>query len=459
MGVHTFKRGLDLPIAGEPEQVIHDGASVSEVAVVAADYIGMKPTMLVKVGDTVKRGQQLFEDKKSLGTFYTAPAAGTIKAVNRGDKRALITVVITLSEGELKNDPSADEVLSFESYQAKDIASYSREEVRDLLIESGMWSAFRTRPFSKVPSVTSDPDALFITAMDTNPLAPNVDLIVEEQKEQFSLGLSALAKLREGHIYLCSASDSAVEVGAHAGIAHEQFSGPHPAGTVGVHIHTLRPAHAGRVAWSIGYQDVIALGHLFGSGQLNVNRVVSLAGPQVKNPRLIRTRVGASVDELVAGELNENDSRCISGSVLSGRTAQGEEAGFLGRYHNQISVIEEYHDREFLGWMGPGQEKFSVINTFVSKLNKNKKFSFNSSTNGSHRAMVPIGVYEKVMPMDFMMTQLLRHVLVGNVEGAEQLGCLELDEEDLALSTFVCPCKNEYGTKLREILSVIEAEG
>jgi Na+-transporting NADH:ubiquinone oxidoreductase subunit A len=285
MGVHKIKKGFDLPITGEPIQEIHDGASVSEVAIVAADYIGMKPTMFVKPGDIVKRGQTLFEDKKSMGTFYTSPAAGTIKAVNRGEKRALISVVISLSDGELKNDPSADEVVSFENFQAKDIASYSREEVRALLIESGLWTAFRTRPYSKVPRVTADPDAIFITAMDTNPLAPDVELIVGEQKDTFALGLAAIAKLREGHIYLCTEEGSSVEVGPHAGIAHEQFSGPHPAGNAGVHIHTLRPAHVGRVAWTIGYQDVIALGHLFGSGELNVNRVISLAGPQVTNPR------------------------------------------------------------------------------------------------------------------------------------------------------------------------------
>ena len=459
MSVHRYTKGLDLPIAGEPEQVIHTGAAVSSVAVLAQDFVGMKPTMFVKVGDSVKRGEALFEDKKSPGTLFTSPAAGTITAVNRGDKRALQSVVIALSNGELKGDPAKKDLVSFKNYKKKDVVSYNRDEIRALLIESGLWTSFRTRPFSKVPSIESEPDSIFITAMDTNPLAADVDVIYSEYHDAFEIGLSVIAKLREGHIYLCSKEHSAVGVGPYAGIAHEHFTGPHPAGTAGLHIHTLRPAHSGRVAWTIGYQDVISIGKFMTSGVLDVSRVISLAGPQVEKPRLLRTRLGASVDTLVESELKEGENRVISGSVLSGRTAQGDVHGYLGRYHQQISVIAEDRERTFLGWLGPGQEKFSLINTFVSKLTPKHKFNFTTTTNGSPRAMVPIGMYEKVMPMDLMATHLLRAILVGDVESAEQLGCLELDEEDLALCTFACPGKYEYGPYLRNILTTIESEG
>ena len=459
MGVHRFKKGLNLPIAGEPEQIIESGASGTTVAVVAADYVGMKPTMFVREGDTVKLGQPLFEDKKSVGTIYTSPAAGTVAAVNRGDKRALQSVVITLSSSERQGKISEDEIVSFDSYQQKDVASYSRDEVRALLIESGLWTAFRTRPFSKVPSVESEPASIFINAMDTNPLAASVDVIYAENQEAFEKGLAAIAKLREGNIYLCTAENSKVNVGPYAGIAHEQFAGPHPAGTSGVHIHTLRPAHPGRVAWTIGYQDVIAIGKLIKTGRLDVTRVISLAGPQVNKPRLVRTRIGASIDALVEGELKDGENRIISGSVLSGRKAAGPVHGYLGRYHHQVSVIEEDRERVFLGWLGPGQEKFSIINTFVSKLTPKHRFKFTTSTNGSARAMVPIGMYEKVVPMDLMMTHLLRALVMGDVERSERLGCLELDEEDLALCTFACPGKYEYGPYLRDILTTIEHEG
>jgi Na+-transporting NADH:ubiquinone oxidoreductase subunit A len=459
MGVHNINKGLDLPIAGAPEQKIDAGASVGSVAILAADYVGMKPTMFVKAGDSVKRGEPLFEDKKSLGTIFTSPAAGTVTAVNRGDKRALQSVVISLSEGELKNDPSDAEIVQFENHHSKDVASYSLDEVRALLIESGLWTSFRTRPFSKVPSIDSEPASIFINAMDTNPLAADVDVIYQENHDAFEKGLAAIAKLREGHIYLCTAEKSAVGVGPYAGITQEQFSGPHPAGTSGLHIHTLRPAHAGRVAWTIGYQDVIAIGQLITTGKLDVSRVVSLAGPQVSKPRLVRTRIGASTDALVEGGLNDGENRVISGSVLSGRTAQGYVLGYLGRHHQQISVIAEDTERELLGWLAPGKEKFSIINTFVSKLTPKHKFNFTTSTNGSARAMVPIGMYEKVLPLDLMATHLLRALVVGDVERAERLGCLELDEEDLALCTFACPGKYEYGSYLRDILTTIEAEG
>lgn len=459
MGVHKIKKGLDLPIAGAPEQVIEAGVSVSHVALMAADYVGMKPTMLVAVGDTVKRGQALFEDKKSPGTIYTSPAAGTISAVNRGEKRALQSVVVELSEGERAGTPSKEEVVAFDSYQDKDIASYSCDEVRALLIESGLWTAFRTRPFSKVPSVDSEPGAIFVTAMDTNPLAADVDVVFSGNETPFEKGMAAIAKLREGNMFLCTAENSAIGVGPYAGISHEQFSGPHPAGAPGTHIHMLKPAHRGRVAWHIGYQDVIAIGTLITTGELDVSRVISLAGPQVIKPRLLKTRIGASTDSLVDSQTEGDLNRVISGSVLSGRKASGDALGYLGRFHNQISVIAEDKERVFLGWLGPGQEKFSIINTFVSKLRPNHKFNFTTSTNGSMRAMVPIGMYEKVVPLDIMPTHLLRALVMGDVEGAEKLGCLELDEEDLALCTFACPGKYEYGPYLREVLTVIEAEG
>lgn len=459
MGVHSSRKGLDLPITGEPEQVIHAGSAVKSVAVMAADYVGMKPTMLVGVGDSVKRGQPLFEDKKSPGTVYTSPGAGTITAVNRGDKRALQSVVIKLSDSELKGEPLAKELVKFKSFKKKDIASYSRDEVRALLIESGLWTSFRTRPFSKVPSIESEPASIFINAMDSNPLAADADIIFAQNRDTFERGLAAIAKLREGHIYLCSGKNSAIGVGPYTGVSHEQFEGPHPAGTTGLHIHTLRPAHAGRVAWTINYQDVLAIGTLVTTGQFDVMRVISLAGPQVNEPRLVLTRIGASIDDLVEGGLKDGENRVISGSVLSGRVAQGEALGYLGRYHLQVSVIAENREREFLGWLGPGQDKFSIINMFVSKLSPKKKFDFTTTTNGSARSMVPIGMYEQVMPLDLMITHLLRAILVGDVERAERLGCLELDEEDLALCTFACPGKYEYGPYLRDILTTIEQEG
>lgn len=459
MKVYKIKKGLDLPIAGEPEQTIGPAKPVSHVALVAADYIGMKPTMFVREGDAVKRGQPLFEDKKSPGTVYTSPGAGTVAGIRRGEKRALQSVVIELSESERRGEPSADEVVRFESFTGNALPRLSREDVRALLIESGLWTAFRTRPFSKVPAIDSEPDGIFITAMDTDPLAPSPEEICRGQEEAFEMGLGAIAKLREDYIYLCVKPNSSITAGPYSGVKIREFSGPHPAGTVGVHIHLLRPAHRERVVWHVNYQDVIAIGKLFATGELYVDRVVSLGGPVVKNPRLIPTRAGASIEDLVRDELEEGENRTISGSVLSGRTAQGDTLGYVGRYHHQVSCLREGREREFLGWLTPGKDSFSTVNIYTSKLNPKKKFNFTTTTNGSDRAMVPIGMYERVMPMDILPTFLLRSLIVGDVEQAEKLGCLELDEEDLGLCTFVCPGKYEYGPYLRQVLTQIEKEG
>lgn len=453
-----IKKGLDVPITGQPVQEIEVAPQPPFVAVMAADYVGMKPTMYVQAGDTVKRGQLLFEDKKTPGVRYTAPGAGTVAAVNRGDRRALQSVVIALSDAE-KAGSGAEEEVSYEAYTGKDIAGMSRDEIKALLVETGMWPSFRTRPFSKVPSPEAQPHSIFVTAMDTNPLAPSVEKVLKGQQEDFERGLIAVAKLTDGLTYLCKEAGSGVSVNPNSGVTMTEFSGPHPAGTVGLHIHLLDPVHREKTVWHINYQEVVAIGSLIRTGKLSLERVVALCGPVVEKPRLLRTRLGASVDALVDGELEEGDNRVVAGSVLNGRAAQGEVHGYLGRFHHQITALREGKEREMMGWMTPGFNKFSTVNVFVSKLMPGKRFDFNTSTNGSKRAMVPIGMYERVMPLDIMPTHLLRSLAVKDVEKAEQLGCLELDEEDLALCSFVCPGKINYGPILRENLELIEKEG
>ena len=301
------------------------------------------------------------------------------------------------------------------------------------------------------------PHSIFITAIDTQPLAADPALIIARAAEAFACGIDVLGRLTQGKVYLCQAPGAALPVPQRATLA--QFSGVHPAGNVGTHIHFLDPVHAHKTVWSIGYQDVIAIGHLFTRGRLDVSRVVSLAGPGVLSPRLLQTRLGANVHDLTQGELcRDQELRLISGSVFSGRTAC-DALGFLGRYHNQISVLAEGRERPFLHYMVAGRERFSVKNIYLSKLLGHKLFDFTTTTNGSDRAMVPIGQYEQVMPLDILPTQLLRALIVGDLDMAEKLGALELDEEDLALCTFVCAGKYEYGPILRANLTAIEKEG
>ena len=456
MSRHVIHKGLDLPILGDPQQRIEDARPPKRVALLADDYIGMRPTMFVSPGDVVRRGDALFEDKKTPGVRYTSPAAGRIAAINRGERRALQSVVIELDDAEREG---RGEQARFESFDGQDVAALSREQVAALLIESGLWTTLRRRPFSKVADPVEKPDAVFVTAMDTNPLAPSVDAVLAGREADFERGVAALAQLLDGPVYVCKAPSTSLRAPSNGRVSIEDFEGPHPAGTAGLHIHTLRPVNRARVVWHVNYQDVLAIGRLFAEGVLDVDRVISLAGPSVKNPRLLRTRIGASTDELVSGELLEGEQRVISGSVLSGRSARGGVLGYLGRYHLQISALPEGREREFLGWLDLGANKFSTINVVLSRLFKNKRFRFTTTTNGSDRAMVPIGMYERVMPMDIMATFLLRALLMQDIERAEELGVLELDEEDLALCTFVCPGKSEYGPLLRRILTTIEKEG
>ncbi len=475
MALHKIEKGLDLPIPGKPLQVIRGTSPCTRVAVMADDFPGMKPRMRVEEGDTVKRGQVLFEDSKQPGVLHTAPAAGRILGIHRGDKRALQAVVIDLSEGERSGAPRDDEFETFESYTGAPPDSLSGEQVRALLVESGLWTAIRARPYSRVPSPESSAHALFITATDSNPLAPLPEVALADRQDDFKLGAMLVAKLVDGPTYLCVGEHSELGDDAPAGVRVERFSGPHPSGTVGIHIHTLRPVSRKKTVWHLGYQDVAAIGRLFSSGRLDVSRVISIAGSQVEDPRLERSRIGACVSEAVASDIARasdtasttsdgsgtfaKEFRAISGSVLSGKRTHGEIFDFLGRYERQISLLEEDREQAFMGWLTPGANRHSLTGIFLSKIFTPKRFRFTTSTNGSLRAMVPIGVYEKVMPMDILPTFLLRALLVGDIERAESLGALELDEEDLALCTYVCPGKVNYGPLLRQNLEIIEKEG
>ncbi len=445
----TIKQGLDLPILGSPEQHIEVAKHVRRVALLGDDYIGMKPTMLVAAGDRVRLGQPLLEDKKNPGVIYTSPASGTVAEVNRGAKRKFESMEIEVD---------GDDRVEFEQASASDPQALGREGITTQLLTCGLWTALRTRPFGKVPVPGSVPRSIFVQAIDTNPLAADPAVAMADRKDQFTLGLLALTQLTDGKVFVCKGEEAEIPGDGIDGVQVETFAGPHPAGLVGTHIHLLDPVGPNKTVWYIGYQDVCAIGSLLQTGTLDVRRVISLAGPVVKQPRLLETRIGASVSELIEGEYEDVKIRPISGSVLCGRTAVAP-CNFLGRYHTQISIIAEGDQREFLGWQKPGFDKFSVTRVFASAALPNKKFAFTTSTHGSERAMVPLGTYEKVMPLDILPTQLLRSLIYRDTDEAQQLGVLELEEEDVALCTFVCPGKYEYGSLLRESLATIEREG
>lgn len=458
MAVHKNRKGLDLPLTGAPEQRIDVAPQPKRVALLGDDYVGMKPTMHVREGDSVSRGQLVFEDKKTPGVRYTAPAEGKVVAVNRGDKRRFLSLVIELSGAELGGGAGAE--ARFSSYTGRPAEALSEDQVRELLVESGVWPELRARPYGKVAAPEGRPHSIFVTATDSNPLAPKMGPILEFRGEEFRAGLLALTRLTEGPVYVCVSPDDPVEVPDHERIRVEEFVGPHPSGTVGWHIHTLDPVWRDKTVWYAGLQGVAAIGHLFRTGSLLVDRVVSVAGPGVRNPRLVRTRTGAATPDLLKGEIEiDADLRIVSGSPLSGRKAGDDVVGFLGRYHQQVTVLEEGRRREFLGWLAPGFGKYSAGRSFLSQLLPGKKFAMTTAKYGSDRAIIPIDIFEKVFPFDIPAVTLLRSVAVEDVEACEQLGCLELVEEDLALVTFVDPGKREFGPHLRSVLTTLEKEG
>ncbi len=447
MQTFKLKKGLELPIEGAPDQTIQPGPEFSQVAALGGDYLGLKPRMLVQEGDEVQRGAPLFCHKDVPEAMMVAPMSGKVIQINRGARRVLQSVVIEISD---PNDAGVD----FSGVGNGDTA----EGVAEKLCAAGLWTAFRTRPYSKMPAPGSKPSAIFVTAMDSEPLAADAAVIIADAGEAFAAGLAAVAKLSDGKTYLCHKDGDAIPGADEAGVEAAAFAGPHPAGLAGTHIHFLEPLAGEKQVWTIGYQDVIAIGRLMQSGHLDPNIVIALSGPGARQPRLIRTAMGASTDELTKDEINlDGIPRIISGSVLSGTQAEGPTA-YLGRFARQITIIREDHDQIPMGWIRPMPSKYSVQPVLGSALS-NKLFNLTSNLNGGRRAMVPTGVFERLMPQDYLPTQLLRALLVMDTDTAQALGALELDEEDLGLVGFACPAKYEYGLALRDCLAKIEKEG
>ena len=457
-------KGLNVPIEGQPELLLdRQPAKVSHVAISGRDFWGLKPKMLVQEGDTVKLGQPLFSDKTFAEVVFTSPASGKVSVVNRGAKRFLESVVIEIDQAA----EASGNVVEFAQHDPQAIAGLDRAEVQEQLLLSGMWPQIRTRPYSKIASPQQTPQAFFVNLMDTNPLAPDMAVLLDGQEKALIAGLHAVSKLTEGMVFVCRSPQLSLPsgIGDIPRVRVVDFSGLHPAGLVGTHIHYLAPVNAEKFVWHIDAHDAISFGKLFLTGGYPTEVRVSLGGPMAKRPRHIVTRRGACVSQLVNGEVSyaqasgESDEvRAVSGSILNGRTAKGFH-DYLGAFHRQIVLLEEYGPRRLLGWLIPGFNRYSTARVYPSALGLPRSYTMSASANGSPRAMVSFGLYEEVVPLDILPTQLLRALLVGDTDTAQGLGALELDEEDLALCSFVCLSKYEYGTALRESLRKIEIEG
>ena len=434
-----ISKGLDLPISGSPINTISDEPKVSSVSLLSNDFIGMKPTMFVKEGELVKAGQKIFEDKKNNGVFFTSPAGGIVKNINRGDKRRFLSIEIDIEDDE--------KFIDFKM-------GTSADEIRKCLINSGLWNAFRTRPFNRTPGIDDTPNAIFINCCDSNPLSMDPYEIISLNKLEFDNGLDVLSNLFNCAINLTYQNDD-FEI-SNKKINYYQFKGPHPSGLSSTHISKIFPVNINKIVWTINYQDIISIGYLKQNNKIRTSKYISLAGPSVYEPSLLKVRIAGNIDEITAGKV-ETNSRIISGSVLHGHESEGV-MNYLGYYDSQISVIADEVNNIFMNWLMPGSSLHSKLNIFLSSFIKPKKFIFNTSIGGGNRAIVPISSYEEVIPMDILVTQLLKALVVSDIDMAIDLGMLELVPEDLALCSYVCPSKYDYSSILMDNLNKLYLE-
>ena len=448
MAVINIKRGLDLPIRGAlASNSMIEGPAVDRVALLPQESWGIKVKMLVEVGQEVQIGTPLYCDRRDPSVLFTSPAAGTVQAVNRGARRAALSIVIDVAQSE--------EQVAVEKL---DLTTADRESLVAALCKSGLWPNLRQRPFNKVAGSSDTPRSIFVTAMDTSPLAAPPLALLAERETAFKVGLQTLTKLSGGATYLCTPAGEDWSALLADGVTHQTFKGKHPAGNVGVHINALDPVGAERLVWHIDYQSVADLGEFVADGKLATERRIAVVGPAALQTSIMKTRRGAAT-ACFKSFAKEGQVRFISGSVLDGATANPQcQKGYLGRYAHQLTLLEDSPERELLNWMMPVGKRWSLTNSYLAKFVR-KSFKTDTDMNGALRAIVPIGLYERVMPMDILPTQLIKALASDDLESAEKLGVLELAEEDLSLCQYVCPSKVPITNQLRAMLTRIEKEG
>jgi Na+-transporting NADH:ubiquinone oxidoreductase subunit A len=442
-----LKKGLNINLKGEADKVYASIPQSELFSLKPTDFHGLMPKLTVKAGDKVKAGSCVFFDKYNEKVRFSSPVSGEVTDVIRGAKRRILEVKL-----------KADAETKYETFSTLD-ASASREQIIEGLLESGVWPFIRQKPFDIIANPMDMPKAIFISTFNTAPLAPDNDFVLHGLENEFQTGIDFLKKLTDGKIHLNvdgNTNPSTVFTSC-KGVQINKITGAHPAGNVGVQIHHIDPINKGDVVWYLYPQDVLTIARLFSEGKYDVSRIVALTGPQVEKPRYYRTIAGANIKNL----LNENtligdNNRFISGDVLTGEKI--EEDGNIGFYDSQLTVIEEGNQQEFLGWIAPNLDKFSLSKSYFSWLMPSKKYSLNTNYNGEERAYVVTGQYEKVLPMDIYPMQLIKACLIEDIDSMEQLGIYEISPEDVALCEFVCTSKMEVQSIIREGLDLIKKE-
>jgi Na+-transporting NADH:ubiquinone oxidoreductase subunit A len=444
--VIKIKKGLDIKLKGRPEKTLQNAAQAETYALKPTDFPGLTPKLAVKVDQEVKVGTPLFFDKYAPEVKFTSPVSGKVVSINRGERRRILEVVV---------QPQGEE--QFESFTKADPSTLGKEEIREQLLQSGLWPSIRQRPYAVIANAADTPKNIYITTFDSAPLAPDYNFVMDGRAKSFQAGVDALAKLTDGAVRITTDADADVSDVFKANNAeHYGFSGPHPKGAVGVQIHHIEPINKGDVVWYVNAQEVAAIGDLFLEGKYNTDRVVALVGDQVNAPKYFKTKVGAQVKSVVSGELKEVKNRIISGSPITGESVAKDS--YIGFYDAQITVLEEGDQAEFMGWGTPGFGKWSLSRTFFSWLTPNKEFQLNTNMRGGHRPFVVTGEYDRVVPMDILPVQLLKAILIEDIDLMEQLGIYEVAEEDFALCEVVCTSKTEVQKLVRTGLDLMRKE-
>ncbi|MEI6437376.1 MAG: Na(+)-translocating NADH-quinone reductase subunit A [Candidatus Omnitrophota bacterium] len=449
MASFTIKQGRDIKIKGAAARRVVDAPLPKTVALVIEDLRGITPKVLLAPGAVVKAGTPVVMDKNCEDLKVVAPVSGKILSVNRGEKRVLTTIVVELAANR--------EFEQFSTFDRGALAGLSRETVIAQLLKGGLWPCLRQRPFSKIADPRANPKSIFIHAMNTEPVAADIDLVLEGRQDDFQAGLDIIGKLTGGKTHLCiDARSTSPALTQARGVEIQRFAGAHPAGNVSTHIHHIDPVNKGEIVWYIEVQDVLRIATLFLKGMHCVDRIIAVTGEGAKERVHYKTMAGVPAAGLLQGS-DLKGQRIISGSVLTGRNI-GKD-GFTGFYDTQLTVIPEGGKRELFGWMMPGFDKYTLTNTFASVLMGRKESSLDTDTHGGHRAIIWPSNFDDFVALDLITFFLVRAVIVGDIEEMVALGILECDEEDFALASFACPSKTDVGAYIRQGLDLVETEG
>ena len=442
-----IKRGVNIKLKGVAEKIFSETPPPKTIALKPTDFAGINPKLLLKEGTKLKAGTAVYYDKNNEKVVFTSPVSGELTEIRRGEKRKILEIVI-----------QADKEIQYESFQTADPSSLTREQVKEEMLKSGVWPFIRQRPYDVVANPDDTPKSIFISAFDSSPLAADNDFVLHRQDEDFQTGLDALAKLTDGKVHLningqIKANDTFLNA---KNVEKNKISGPHPAGNAGVQIHHIDPINKGEVVWVVNPQDILIIGRLFKTGKFDARRSIALAGSLVKTPKYYKTILGTSITELISGNIANENARYISGNVLVGDKISTD--GHMGFYDTLLTVIPEGGEDEFFGWIAPGFNKFSISRTFFSWLTPGKEYELNTNQNGEHRAFVMSGEYEKVFPMDIYPVQLIKAIMIEDIEQMENLGIYEVSPEDFALCEYVCTSKQEVQSIVREGLEMLRKE-